>query len=220
MKILRFEQNSDEWKAARAGLATASEFSSILAKGKGVTRESYLKRVAIERLTGKPLDSYKNGNMDRGHELEPLARAEYEIRFGVMVDTVGLIVHDHIQAAASPDGLVGDDGGIEIKCVIPTTQWDVWQEQCIPSEHFPQIQGNMWISGRQWWDFVSYCPEMPEHLQLFVQRLERNENYIRTLEGEVRRFLAEVEVKIARLPKANLVTLEEQLEASVRKAQA
>lgn len=192
MQIINCEQGSPEWFAERCGLATASEFSSILAKGQGKTRASYLRKIVAERLTGVPAEHFKNGYMDRGHEYEPLARAEYEYRREVTIETIGLIKHDHIDVACSPDGLVGNDGGVEIKSVIPTTQVETILGGCVPSEHKAQVQGNIWISGRKWWDFVSFCPEMPPELRLFVVRCEPDRKYIETLSEEVCRFNEEV----------------------------
>jgi hypothetical protein len=207
MRVIRCEQGSEEWRSYRAGLATASEFSSILAKGQGKTRASYLKRVVAERLTGIPTEAYKNGNMDRGHELEPMARAAYEVSRDVMVDQVGLILHDSLKVGASPDGLVGR-GGVEIKSVIPTTQVDTIMGGRVPPEHTPQIQGNIWLAEADYWDFVSYCPEMPEHLQLFVVRCSRDEIYIASLESEVRRFLGDVEETVERLNRLGVIRKE------------
>ena len=192
MRVINCEQGSDEWRVRRAGNATASEFSSILAKGQGKMRASYLRRIVAERLTGVPAETYKNGNMERGHELEPLARAAYEVSQDVMVDTVGLILHDTLMVGASPDGLVGK-GGVEIKSVLPTTQVETLMGGHVPTEHIPQVQGNIWIAETDWWDFVSYCPEMPNHLQLFVVRVNRDEKYIATLKAEIERFLEDVE---------------------------
>jgi len=205
VRIIDCIQGSDEWFALRAGRATASEFSSILAKGQGKSRASYLRKVAAERLTGKPSpEGFKGAYLDRGHELEPFARAAYETAKSVMVDQVGLILHDDLMVAGSPDFLVGDEGGGEIKCVIPTAQMDTILAGGYPSEHKAQIQGNIWISGRKWWDFVSYCPEMPPHLQLYTFKVERDPDYIAVLEKEVRLFLAEVDALLGRLPRPPL----------------
>jgi len=186
-------QGSDEWKALRAGVATASEFSSILAKGQGKTRAAYMRRMVAERLIGAPMETYKNAHMVRGNEQEPDGREEYVVRTMTLVDTIGFAMHDTLLAGSSPDGLVGLDGGLEIKSVIPTTQLDTIEAGGYPSEHKAQIQGNLWITGRQWWDFASFCPLMPANLRLYTFRVERDEKYIQELETEVRRFLVEVE---------------------------
>jgi len=203
MILVNCKQGSPEWFAARAGRATSSEFASILAKGQGKTRASYLRKVASERLTGQHFDNgFKGFALDRGHELEPIARNEYEATRGVIVDQVGLALHDDFLVSCSPDGLVGEEGGIEIKSVYPTTQLDTILAGGFPSEHRAQIQGNLWITGRKWWDFISYCPEMPNHLQLYVFRVVPDPAYITTLAEEVRVFLAEVDQLLGRLPKA------------------
>lgn len=197
MRILDCEQGSDEWFAARCGKATASEFHSILAKGEGKTRTAYLYRIISERLSGKPADTFTNDNMERGKRLEPKARIAYELVTDSMVQAVGLILHDDLQVAASPDFLVGDDGGGEIKSVLRTTQIETLFAGKMPTAHIPQVQGNLWVSGRKWWDFVSYCPDMPEEFSLIRHRIYRDEAYISNLESEVRRFLADVDQKMA-----------------------
>lgn len=201
MIILNLQQGTPEWLQARAGRATASKFKDILAKGQGKSRASYLRQIVAERLTGQVAESYKNANMERGHEHEPDARALYEIREGVLVDQVGLILHDDLMVATSPDHLVGSDGGGEIKSVLAATQIDTILGGEIPSEHKAQIQGNLWNAEREWWDFISYCPEMPENTRLFVLRCYRDEPYIKTLEAEIRRFLDDVDETVEKLRK-------------------
>jgi hypothetical protein len=195
MQILTMPQGSPEWDEARLGYATSSEFHSVLAKGEGKKRNTYLRKVVAERLTGQSLESYQNENMLRGKLLEDDARAAYSRHKGVEVELVGLIRHDTLKASCSPDGLVYWDGGIEIKSVIPTTQIDTFQlEGRYPTEHKPQIQGNLWLSEREWWDFVSYCPTMPQNLQLYITRIYRDPAYIGILKDEVERFLEDVEL--------------------------
>lgn len=194
-------QGSPEWFAARCGKATASEFSSVLAKGQGKTRASYLRRVLAERLTGKPAETYRNAHMDRGQEQEGLARMAYEMRTDRIVQEVGFIPHASLMAGCSPDGLIDLDGGAEIKSVIPTVQVDTIMAGTYPSEHRAQIQGNLWITGRAWWDFVSYCQDMPANLRVYVFRVVRDEEYIKALEAEVRKFLDEVDELQDRLMK-------------------
>lgn len=202
MKILTCEQGSAEWFAARAGRATASKFNAILAKGQGKTRATYLRQVCAERITGLPTETFKNVIMEeRGHGLEPLARMAYETAVHDLVDQVGLILHDDILVSASPDFLWGKGGG-EIKSVLPTTQIETWAAGGYPSEHKPQIMGNIWIAGAEWWDFVSYCPEMPPHLQLYIFRVMPDLEYISALEAEVKTFLADVDAYLAKLPQA------------------
>lgn len=187
-------QGSPEWLAARCGNATASEFASILAKGQGKMRASYLRRIVAERLTGKPVETYSNAHMSRGTEQEPRARLAYEAETGNLVEQVGFIKHAELAAGCSPDGVIDADGGSEIKSVIPTVQVETILAGGYPSEHKAQVQGNLWITGRKWWDFVSYCPDMLKpSLRIYIFRVQRDEEYIANLEAEVRRFLADAD---------------------------
>jgi len=193
MIIHDVEQGSDAWHAARLGRATASEFSSVLAKGQGKTREKYLRRIVCEILTGKPVESSATGawakNLERGHEQEEFALAAYEIKTGNTVEKVGFVQHDTLMAGCSPDGFVGVDGGVEIKSTIPTVQLETILQGGYPSEHKAQIQGCLWLTGRAWWDFCSYSEDLPENLRLYVFRVERDETYITALQAEVTVFL-------------------------------
>lgn len=194
-----FLQGSEDWFLARCGRATASEFSSILAKGQGKMRASYLKKVVAERLTKKPLDTYRNGHMDRGTEQEPLARMAYELATGNLVQQVGFVEHDSLMAGCSPDGLIDKDGGAEIKCVIPTVQLETILSGSYPSEHKAQVQGNLWLTGRQWWDFCSHSPDLPARLRTYIFKAQRDEDYIKALAEEVGKFLAEVDAMLEKL---------------------
>jgi hypothetical protein len=188
-------QGSEAWALARCGFATASEFSAVLAKGKeGATRRKYLLRVVAERMTGKPMETYSGRHTERGQLQEPFAREAYEIETGVLVDQVGFIPHPKgLRAGCSPDGLINNDGGLECKSVIPTVQIVTVQRDGIPPEHRPQVFGNLWLTERVWWDFASFCPDMPEHLRLHVVRVFRDEEYIEHLAAEVANFLVEVD---------------------------
>lgn len=194
-------QGSAEWLQERCGNATASEFSSVLAKGQGKTRTAYLRRLVAERLTGKPMETYKNAHMERGQEQEPYARMAYEASTGRMVEEVGFIKHPKLRAGCSPDGLIGDESGAEIKSVIATVQLETILAGDYPTEHRAQIQGSMWITGRKTWDFCSYCHDMPENLQLYVFTVARDDAYIMALEAEVVVFLNDVESLVERLLK-------------------
>ena len=187
-------QGTEGWALDRCGFVTASCFGDVLAKGQGKTRAAYLRRVVAERLTGKPAETFSNGHTARGTIQEPLARLAYEADTGEPVVQVGFIKHPTLpRVGCSPDGLVGDDGGIEGKAVIPTVQMDTWDRGEYPPEHRPQIQGCLWITRRHWWDFTSFCPDMPKHLQLYKFRVQRDEAYIDNLEREVLAFDAEAE---------------------------
>jgi len=194
-----FMQGSEDWFLTRCGKATASEFSSILAKGQGKMRASYLKKVVAERLTKKPGDTYRNVHMDRGAEQEPLARMAYELKTGNIVQQVGFVEHDSLMAGCSPDGLIDQDGGAEIKCVIPTVQLETILAGGYPNEHKAQVQGNLWLTGRQWWDFCSYSPDMPGNLRTYILRVLPEADYIASLEAEVRKFLDEVDAIVEKL---------------------
>lgn len=208
------DQNSPEWFLLRCGKATASEFSSVLAKGQGKTRAAYLRRVVAETLTGKPSESYRNSHMDRGQDQEPLAGWAYELATGNTVERVGFIEHDSLRAGCSPDRLIaGQKRGAEIKCVIPTVQVETIDSGGYPSEHKAQIQGSLWITGYKAWDFCSYSPDMPEKLRTYVFTVERDETYIQMLEREVIGFLLDVDRMLSRLGVAG-----EELEALLRRS--
>lgn len=194
------EQGSPEWLALRLRKATASEFASVLAKGQGKTRTAYMRRVIAETLTGKPVETYRNAHMDRGTEQEPLARFAYEAATDHELQRVAFIEHDSVRAGCSPDSLiVGKRRGLEVKCVIPTMQVETILAGEYPSEHKAQIQGSLWITGYETWDFCSYSPDMPPHLRTYIFTVERDEDYIRRLAAEVIVFLREVDEIIERL---------------------
>lgn len=185
-------QGTEEWVQARLGKATSSEFHAILAKGQGKTRAAYLRRVVAERLTGKPAETYKNAHMDRGLEQEPYAKMIYELKKGVMLEEVGFIKHEKLEAGCSPDALL-PDRGVEIKSVIPTVQIETILAGGYPPEHKAQIMGGLWLTKLPRWDFCSFCPDMPEPLRLYIFTVERDEKFIATLAVEVRSFLGEVD---------------------------
>lgn len=195
-------QQSPEWFAARLGKATASRFKDVLATiktGEAATRRNYRMQLVVERLTGQKEEGYTNAAMQWGNDNEPLARIAYEVKTGLLVTQADFVDHPTLMAGASPDGLIGEDGGLEIKCPHQSAVHIETIQSGMPSEHMPQVQGAMWITGRKWWDFVSYDPRMPEHLQLYVQRIERDDKYIADLEAKVTAFLCEVESTIKQL---------------------
>jgi putative phage-type endonuclease len=200
-------QGSEAWLLARAGHCTASRFADVLAKiktgGEASSRRNYRIQLVTERLTCQPVEGYKNSAMEWGNEKEPEARDAYEARTGVLVEQTDFLTHPAVEwCGASPDGLVGDEGAIEIKCpYVSTVHVETLMAGGAPSDHIPQIQGVLWVTGRQWCDFVSFDPRMPEHLQLHVHRVARDEAYIATLAEEVQRFLAEVDELAAKLLK-------------------
>ena len=199
------EQRTEEWFAARLGKVTASKVADVIAKtktGYSASRENYMAQLICERMTGQRQESFTNAAMEWGTETEPLARAAYEADTSVLVDEVGIIDHPFIpMAAASPDGLVGNFGLLEIKCPNTATHFDTLLKDEVPSKYIPQIQWQMACSGRQWCHFVSFDPRAPEGLQLFVKRVDRNDEYIREIEAEVQKFLEEMETRIEKLNK-------------------
>jgi len=202
------EQGTDEWFAIRCGKVTASRVADVIAttkSGYSASRANYEAQLICEILTGKPAESYSNAAMQWGTETEPLARAQYELKTGEMVNQVGFVVHPMIeQAGASPDGLVGSEGLIEIKCPNTSTHLDTLLAQKVPSKYIVQMTWQMVCTGRKWCDFVSYDPRLPENLQLFVQRIELDEDYAKKLQNEVVMFLVEVNEKVEKLRKINV----------------
>lgn len=190
MIVINVEQGSPEWFAARLGRPTGSVYSDVLAKGKdggkSLTRQKLVVKLGLELATGKPAaQTFKNQAMQDGTEREPIARALYEARFGVFVQEVGFCQHDTIFTGVSPDGLVGDDGMVEFKCPTEITHRDYMNRKDEPPEYRAQIQGQLWVTGRKWCDFVSYHPDFPENAQLIVRRVQRDEAYISALEKAV-----------------------------------
>ena len=189
-------QRDDDWYAARCGKATASRFRDVMARLKNgnpaADRQRYLTELVVERLTGQPVPAYENAAMRWGTEQEAAARAAYEQRAGVAVEETGFIAHDVLMAGCSPDGLVDWDGLIEIKCPYNSATHIETLLNGMPAEHMPQIQGQMWITGRQWCDFVSFDPRMPAELQLHVQRIYADPKAIADLAFGVSAFLKEV----------------------------
>lgn len=203
MRIIECEQGSPEWLAARCGIASASRFAAIMATvksgGEAAERRNYRTDLVVERLTGRPVEGYTNAAMRQGIEREPDARRAYETHTGNMVEQVGFCRLCDMDAGASPDGLVDDEGGLEIKCPERSAHLRYLQQDMEPPEYTWQIQGGMWVTGRQWWDFVSYNPDFPDRLQLIVRRIKRNEDAIKKLASEVARFLGEVEAEVTRV---------------------
>jgi len=168
--------------------------------GYSASRDNYMAQLVCERLTGKPAESFSNAAMQWGTETEPLARAAYEAKMDVLVDEVGFIDHPTIvNSGASPDGLVGADGLIEIKCPNTATHIDTLLSQTVPKKYADQIFWQMACTNRDWCDFVSYDPRLPPDLQLFIKRIPRDDKYIQLLEAEVIEFLTETAHKVAQL---------------------
>ena len=202
------EQGTEEWFAIRCGKVTASRIADIIAttkSGYSASRVNYEAQLICEILTGKPAESFTNAAMAWGTETEPLARAQYELKTGNMVNQIGFVVHPKIeQAGASPDGLVDNNGLIEIKCPNTSTHLDTLLSQKVPSKYITQMTWQMLCTGRKWTDFVSYDPRLPDNLQLFIQRIPLDTEYGKKLESEVKGFLEEVNEKIVKLRKINV----------------
>jgi putative phage-type endonuclease len=200
------EQRTEDWFAARLGKVTASRVADVLAKtktGYSASRANYLTQLVLERITGTKAEGYVNAAMQWGIDQEPFARAAYEASKGVLVDEVGFIPHPTIEASgASPDGLVGADGMVEIKCPDSKTALECWlSADPVESKYFSQMQWQMACAGRFWCDYVVFDPRMPAKAQLFVYRVERDDKWIKETEVEVKKFLAEVDAKVAALRK-------------------
>lgn len=194
MKIIDCIQGSDEWFAARLGMVTASNFSKVLAKGQGKTRKAYMLKLAAERLTGLPQESYSNSNMDWGTETEPLARAHYEAITGVTTEQVGFIIRNE-DIGCSPDDLVGTDGMAQYKCPLTTTHIEYLMSGKFPTTYEAQVQGELWVAEREWSDFCSYDPRMRSN-KMFKIRVYRDEEYIDTLNYEVDKFVKELKILV------------------------
>lgn len=200
------EQRTTEWHTARLGKVTASRVADVIAKtksGYGASRANLMADLIVERLTGQPASTFTNAHMEWGTEQEPHARAAYSARTGELVEEVGFIDHPRIaNSGASPDGLVAD-GLVEFKCPATSTMLDTLLTQAVPTKYIPQMQWQMACTGRAWCDFVSYDPRLPEHLRMFVKRVDRDNDYIKMLEAEVTLFLSELEEKLSKLEEIN-----------------
>lgn len=196
-------QGSDAWKQLRLGRVTASRVADVVAKTKtGVSamRGNYMAQLICERLTGVVADSYVSAAMANGTETEPEARAAYCFYQGADVQEVAFILHPKIeQAGCSPDGLIGDKGMVEIKSPQPAAHLETLLDQAVPTKYLTQIMWQLACTGRAWCDYVSYNPSFPEHMRLFIKRVERDDARIHELEKEVAGFLLEMAVKLAQL---------------------
>lgn len=180
--IKNIDQGSDEWIQLRLGVATASNFDKIITAGgkQSTTLEKYALQLATDKMLTTPEPSYKNEAMIRGTELEPLARETYQEETFNIVEQITMFLSDCGNFGYSPDGLVGDDGLIEIKCPKATTHFQYIIDNKAPADYWQQLQGGLWLSGRKWIDFVSYHPDFKTK-QLFIIRVERDETYIAKL---------------------------------------
>jgi hypothetical protein len=186
VQIIDCEQGSPEWIRARLGIPTASEFHSVMAKGEGKTRKTYMLKLLGERLTGEPQDSYSNGNMERGKTMEAEAVDLYAFMKDRKPKAVGFIRNGDV--GCSPDRLLGKRGMVQVKTKLPHLHLELLLADKFPPEHKAQVQGELWVAEREYSDFVCYWPKLP----LFVKRVYRDEEYIKTIQSEVQRFLDEM----------------------------
>lgn len=196
MNIIRdIQQGSDEWLELRLGKITASKLADVISKGRGTapskTRASYMLQLAAEKLTGKPEDSFTNKYMEWGNECEPQARSMYEFDSGNDVEEVAFVEFDE-WFGVSPDGLVGDNGLLEIKCPKTTTQIERYLAGVFPTAYKAQVQGQLLATGREWCDFVSFDPRITGEASYFCIRVERDEEYINTLSAAITTFKDEL----------------------------
>lgn len=196
-------QGSPEWFAIRIGKVTASRVAEVVAKtksGPSASRANYMAELIAERLTGETAPSFTNAAMQWGTEKEPDARAAYEFRTDTEIAQIGFVIHPRItDSGASPDGLIGADGMVEFKCPNTATHIETLLTKSVPGKYITQMQWQMACADRKWCDFVSFDPRMPEAMQLFIHRVERDEKLIGQLEDDVCDFLDEMAKKIAQL---------------------
>lgn len=197
------EQGSTEWRMARLGKVTAYRVADVIAKtksGYSASRANYAAELVAERLTGVAAEGYMNAAMQWGVEKEDEARAAYEFRTGIVIEQVGFVQHPSLpDTGASPDGLAGDDGLVEIKCPNTATHIATLTGAKVPEKYITQMMWQMACTGRMWCDFISYDPRLPERMRLFVYRVHRDDALIASLEREVVTFLGEVTATVADL---------------------
>lgn len=200
---MSIEQRSPEWFAARLGKVTASRIADVCARTKtgwGASRKNYMADLVAERLTGTKAEGFTNAAMQWGTDMEPEARVAYEFYRDANVAEVGFVLHPSIaETGASPDGLVGDDGLVEIKCPNTATHIETLRGGALPEKYFLQMQWQMACTGRQWTDFASYDPRLPESMRLFVDRVKRDDTAIAAIERDVTEFLIELRAVVAEL---------------------
>ena len=193
------EQGSDAWHVARLGMATASRFTDVLAKtrsGYSTSRKNYAVELALEQITGNRQEFFKTTAVLWGTETEPVARLEYELITGNEVEETGFWKHDLLPIGASPDGLVNKDGLLEIKCPNSATHLETLISGKVPRQYIAQVQGQLLITERNWADFVSYDPRMPENAKIKIIHVERDEEFIKELIHELEEFVKEVDEQV------------------------
>ena len=191
IQIIDCDQNSPEWYQARLGIPTASMFATVMAVGvkggKSLTRVAYLNKLAGEILTGDPMENYVSSDMERGKLMEDEARDLYTFESGAEPIRIGFVRNGNV--GCSPDSLIGDNGGLEIKSAAAHIQVARLLDGGLPTEHKAQVQGSLWVCEREWWDFCSYCPKLP----LLRVRVYRDEDYIKKIANDVELFNVELQ---------------------------
>ena len=194
------QQGTPEWFQMRLGKVTASRVADILAKtktGPSASRQNYLIELALQRTTGIIQESYSNAAMEWGTQTEPQARVAYEVRTNNFVDQLAFVDHPSIAwFGCSPDGLVSDRGLVEIKCPNSPTHWEYFKAKKAPNKYVIQMQAQMAVTGRDWCDFVSFDPRMPDRSQLLIAQVPKDPEFILFMETEIKQFLSEVEVEV------------------------
>jgi predicted phage-related endonuclease len=202
-------QGSEAWKLQRCGSVGASDAPKVVRRtktGYSADRDSLMAAKVLERLTGVPVEIYKTAAMLQGSAREPDARLLYSIVKGVEVEEVGLVPHPTVKGShASPDGTIESDGLIEIKCPLPAAHLDTLLNQTVSNDHLVQMQWQMAATGRRYCDYVSFSSDFPPAMRLWVKRVERDPRLIGELEGEITRFVRELEQKLDRLQRAYAV---------------
>lgn len=197
IQIFNCDQGTEEWHLCRAGIPTASMFATVMASGRGggpsLTRAKYMRQLAGEVITGKPMVGYSNSHMERGHEMEPEARDLYAFATDTAPEQVGFIRNG--QKGCSPDSLIGENGMLEIKTKLPDLLIECWERDDFPPEHKAQCQGALWIAEREWIDLVVYWPGMP----VFIQRAYRDEAYIADMSSAINQFNDELSALVERV---------------------
>lgn len=203
MTILELEQRTPEWHQARLGRVGGSDVDAMLStikSGEAAARRDLRMRLVCERLTGRvPEAGYVNAEMQRGIEMEPIARAVYEAETGAMVQAIGYVQHDELMAGYSPDGFVGADGIIEVKCPKTATHLKYLRDGRVPLDYLGQCQHALWITGRAWIDFISFDDRLPEALAFFCVRLTRDAAMVDAYDASIKTFLASVDTELEAL---------------------
>ncbi|MFD1121867.1 lambda exonuclease family protein [Methylophilus flavus] len=200
-------QRTEQWFKDRLGKFTGSRFVDVMARNKrtGEPLKAYhdlIMDIVVERITGEPIDGPQGFALQWGTDVEPAAREAYELETGMSVVETGFLVHPKFDfVGCSPDGLIDDDGGLEMKCPKASRVHLERFTDGLPEEYKPQVQGCMWVTGRQWWDFVSFDPRMPASHQLLIISIERDDDYIKQLESAVIEAEALVQVRLANILK-------------------